>query len=540
MSTNNSYDAVPYPSNPFRQTHPNRLATLAKLFGLNPADITKCRLLEIGCAGGGNIVPMGEQLPSAELVGIDLSEQHIKAAREFVQTAGLENIQLHQKNIMDVDAGLGKFDFIICHGVYSWVPNDVRNQIFSICDELLTENGVAYISYNTYPGWHMRGMIREMMRYHTQQFEEPETRTKQARGILEFLATNAPAKTPYGQVLRREAVGLQNHSDSYLYHDHLEDVNEPCYFYQFVNLARKHNLEYLGEAEMSSMYHGHFPQQVTTTVDRVTSDLIQTEQYLDFVRNRTFRQTLLCRQHQPVNRLLSPESLKGFYIACALGPTKETAQNLNTNREVEFMHPSNNFRMRTDSPLVKAALANLSAEWPQAIEFEQLLHNAQRHVSGEGVIGASENERTLVSLGKTILECYVSDLAEIRAHPMPFSVKVSERPRASSVAIAQAENGVERITNLRHEMCAVNEFSRKVLSLLDGNRSREDCLSALVEMVRTGEIVIQGSDASLTSDLSQKSLDNLSKSLDKSLKYLARVGLLLEPSRSERTEVVIS
>lgn len=77
---------------------------------------------------------------------------------------------------MDIDDSLGRFDYILTHGVYSWVPPAVQEKILRLCASNLTEHGVAYVSYNVNPGWSMRGMLRDMMCYHASRFEDPRER----------------------------------------------------------------------------------------------------------------------------------------------------------------------------------------------------------------------------------------------------------------------------------------------------------------------------------------------------------------------------
>ncbi|MEX1042790.1 MAG: class I SAM-dependent methyltransferase, partial [Pirellulaceae bacterium] len=171
-----SYDVVPYPSHPFRQTHPEKLAAVGQLFGLKPAPIEKCRVLEIGCAGGGNLIPMADALPESQFMGVDLSQKQIESGQKSIEAIGLTNIELKHLNCTEIDDSFGKFDYIICHGVFSWVPREVQDRIMAVCRDNLQEQGVAFISYNTYPGWHMRGMIRDMMQYHVRNFEDPPRR----------------------------------------------------------------------------------------------------------------------------------------------------------------------------------------------------------------------------------------------------------------------------------------------------------------------------------------------------------------------------
>lgn len=154
-----SYTEVPYHSQAYSNSHPDRLATLGRIFNLSPASVENCRVLELGCASGGNIIPMAYYLPESEFVGIELNEGHVELAKKAASDLAVKNIQIRQGNILEADISLGIFDYIICHGVFSWVPESVQNKILSIASENLAENGIAYISFNTYPGWHMREMI---------------------------------------------------------------------------------------------------------------------------------------------------------------------------------------------------------------------------------------------------------------------------------------------------------------------------------------------------------------------------------------------
>ena len=223
-----SYDEVPYHSWPYRQSHPDRLATIALLFGMEPQPIERARILELGCAGGGNLIPMAETLPGSRFVGIDLSERELAEAQSLVEQLQLKNVELIHNNIVAVDQELGKFHYIIVHGLFSWVPPEVQDRILQICRENLEPNGVAYVSYNTYPGWRMRGMIRDMVCYHTEQLTGPRERVSQARALLRFLSRSAVNhKNAYAAYLAEELGLFSQVEDYYLFHDHLEKVNEP-------------------------------------------------------------------------------------------------------------------------------------------------------------------------------------------------------------------------------------------------------------------------------------------------------------------------
>src|SRR5207247_7326990 len=129
--------------------------------GVKTAPLECCRVLEIGCASGGNLLPMAEALPEASFLGIDLSERQINEGQQAIAALGLGNVELRHLNVLEIGPDFGLFDYIVCHGVYSWVPPVARDKILEVCRKNLAPNGVAYVSYNTLPGWHMRGMIRD-------------------------------------------------------------------------------------------------------------------------------------------------------------------------------------------------------------------------------------------------------------------------------------------------------------------------------------------------------------------------------------------
>src|SRR5262249_12745352 len=175
-----TYDQVPYDARPRYATHPDCLATLAVLLGMKPAPVDRCRVLEVGCATGGNLIPLAQALPQSTFVGFDLAPRQIEQGRRVAAAAGLGNIDLRPVGILDVDQSVGQFDYILCHGVYSWVGPDVRDAILRLCRDRLAPQGVAYVSYNTYPGWHLRAPIRDLMRYHVRDIPGRQDQIAQA------------------------------------------------------------------------------------------------------------------------------------------------------------------------------------------------------------------------------------------------------------------------------------------------------------------------------------------------------------------------
>ena len=187
-----AYDQVLYPGFPLAQTHPERLATIAGLLGMAAVPPDHSRVLELGCGDGGNLIPMALGLPESEFTGIDLAEQATARGRTVSQALGLKNISLRQMDLLEVSADLGQFDYILAHGVYSWVPPEVRDGVLRICRENLAPHGVAYVSYNAYPGFHRREMFREMMLHHVSSVHDPAGRYQEAVQLIAGLAKCKP------------------------------------------------------------------------------------------------------------------------------------------------------------------------------------------------------------------------------------------------------------------------------------------------------------------------------------------------------------
>src|SRR5262249_50525120 len=156
-------------------------------FGMKPAPPAQCRILELGCADGGNLIPMAEAFPDSEFVGIDLGGRQIADGQALVEALALRNISLRHLDILNVDASFGKFDYIITYGIFSWVPREVQDKILAVSREHLAPNGVAYISYNTYPGWRMRQILRDTAVYHTRNIDGLRERAQEVRRLLDTM-----------------------------------------------------------------------------------------------------------------------------------------------------------------------------------------------------------------------------------------------------------------------------------------------------------------------------------------------------------------
>lgn len=519
MSTTTSaanYDEIPYPSGPFRQTHPCHLATLLALFGVEPVPPTACRVLELGCASGGNLIPMAQDLPGSQFVGVDLSRRQIADGMAQLDQLPFDNIQLKAASILEIDDSYGQFDYIICHGVYSWVPRDVQQKILDIGHQRLSPRGVLYVSYNTYPGWHLRAIVRDMMLYHSASFDQARLQIEQSRLLLDFLVKSAtPHSEGYRQVLRDEASVLRHHSDGYLAHEHLETCNDPCYFHEFVARAENAGLQYLGDTDFSSMVITNLAAEVRELL--ATASFLQQEQYMDFLRGRAFRCSTLCHRELALSRHVDPQRLAKLHVGLT-GPLH--MEGPLDHQPADCQINGRTFQAR--APITKAALRHLESRRPAMTSCHELVETAQQALQDStgptAAIDEPARERLLADLATLLASRYL----EVAQEACPITTEIGERPQATPFARLQAQRG-DTITSRRHEQIKLDVLSRGVLRQLDGRHDRSMLAAWLRARISSGEITIRR-DGEVIQEIDAAQIEGL---LDAALKLLASNALLV-------------
>jgi 2-polyprenyl-3-methyl-5-hydroxy-6-metoxy-1,4-benzoquinol methylase len=481
-----SYDEVPYPNQAHSQTHPDRLAAMATLLGMQPAPPARCRVLELGCAAGANLIPMAYALPGSEFLGIDLSARQVADGQALVEALGLKNIELRHQDLLTAGADLGRFDYIIAHGLYAWVPPNVQDRVLALCGGHLDPQGVAFVSYDAYPYGHLRAVARDMMRYHSRGVADPVDRAARARELLTLLReAEPPEPRAYHLLLRAEHDRYAVRSDEYLLHECLGDVTEPLLFRDFADRAARHGLRYLTEVYYAATTLTRFPPRVVRYLERL--NVLEREQYLDFLNGRAFRQTLLCRQDVGDLPGLSPERLTSFYLAATPVLDDEAGSPAAA-------------AWRAGSPLAEAALGFLREVRPRWVGFEELHGAARARLDGDAVLvqSAAEHGRERQTLAESLLRALAAGAVELHASAPGFISEVRERPLASAVARAQVARGNSTVTALDHEDVGLAPEGAQLLFYLDGRHDRAALVEALVRFVEVNDLAVQRDGRAVT------------------------------------------
>ena len=295
------YKELGYKSYPFPFTTPAYLEAYGTLVGLKPPTAKTARVLELGATYGGNIISQAAHNPEATFVGIELSQDQVEKGNKIIGDAKLDNVSLVQGDILNFDESMGNFDYIIAHGFYSWISDEMKDKLLDIISNHLADNGIAYVSYNTYPGWHTMEEVRQLMLFANRGHDESTHKEKVLRGKTVGSLVGAQILN-YDNLKERNSKFLgalrsvMQKDDYYVGHDHLEPHNDPCYLYQFNDHLKANNLAYVGDADLTLSMVRTYDESIADKLEQLApNSQADQEQYLDFMLDTTFRKSIICK-----------------------------------------------------------------------------------------------------------------------------------------------------------------------------------------------------------------------------------------------------
>ena len=450
-------------------------------------------MLELGCGDGGNALSIGQSLPGAQVLGIDAAAAAIERGAALASAAGLDDrVELRTATFEQLDPEqLDRFDYVVAHGVYSWIPPQARVALLACVRRCLAPQGIAFVSYNAYPGSYLRDMARDILRYHLREVHESEAQLRGAHELMEaIVAIEEP--TPFARVLREHLERMLGYSDALLFHDDLAQISTPFYFHEFVEHGAAHGLQFLSEAELSESQMRGVPPSAAALMEALPADAVVREQYLDFFKNRMFRQTLLCHGEAGVRRALDDRVLERLWAA-----SSARAEGHATLGGDETFTTPEGYAMTTSEPHVRAAMHALAEAAPGAVAFGTLARAAAA-AAGPDVAPTLVADR----LREVLLQAYLARVVTLLGCPPPLVVEPGGRPLASPLARSQHAAGARAVSSLAHENVRLDgDLDPQLFGLLDSTRDR----------------------AALARELGRPRCE-----VDDALARLARVGLLLE------------
>ena len=450
-----AYNDIAYTSHPNFASHPDHLASVASLLGLDVAPVATARVLELACGDGTNLLPAAAALPQATFVGVDFAARPLEVARRMAGDLALANVRLLQLDLRELPADLGSFDYIIAHGLYSWIPADVRAHVLPLIARHLAPQGVAFVSYNTLPGCHARRAVWEMLKYHARAISDPSARLAAARALIAVVSAPLAGEDEIQAALREEVRHVGEGSDAVLAHDDMSEPNNPVYFHEFMADASRSGLAFLAEARLGAMASARLAPEVRQALAPL--DRLEREQYLDFIHFRRYRESLLCHAGALSRFVVQPPRALGMHVLPSLTLRRAMAS------------PDT---IPTADPQVTAIMQMLMARWPRSVPVAELADWRERMLPAD----AGSTRRPIEFV---LAELFVADLLDLRTVPAAAAAVPGERPEvfAPSRCISRERDVVP---TLYHEPLRLNDPNvRRIVGLLDGTRTRADLIRAV-------------------------------------------------------------
>ena len=464
------YDAIPYRGTVAQNTSPSHLAVCSLWHHGPRPPFQHFRLAELGCGDGANLLPLAFYDPDSTFIGIDNSRAELDLAHEGARCLGLENIHFVLKDVCDL--GPKEFepcDFVIAHGLYSWVPEDVRDAILSYCRQSLTPSGLAYISYNAQPGWATRRLVREtLLRARSVREAAVEDKAEKAIEMAAHLLEDLPSRDyAFAVLLAEELERVRDGKPGYVFHEYLAQVNEGFWLRDFVKRARRNGLDYVADAQFCR-WEGHVSTELKHALAKRNLDPIEQEEAADLLGDRYFRASILRRPDAPPDPTTRRELLEEVHIATSLcaksGPFEPT------EGMVERFLSKDGPEVTLDASITKAAVVLLAAQWPLGMRLETLYLQATKLLASNGCEVPTGARSQLSDELMTLFEAGQIDL---RLKEPAYHTEIPEYPQAHALARFEAEHR-EALTTPYHLTIPFEPQELALVRALDGSRSRAE------------------------------------------------------------------
>jgi len=450
------YDQVAYPGVAYPFATPDRMSVFATLHGLAPTLPCESTVLELGCGDGANLLAIAQRFPKARCIGVDASESALAVARRRAAACGLTNVDLHQLDLAALDSPgpLPPCDYIIAHGLLSWVAPHVRKGILALVGQVLKTSGVAMLSFLTFPGQHDLEPLRALMRHHVANVRDPKKRIEQARDIALWQLERT--QRLYGEArakLMHELV-LEWHQmpDAVFLHDLLADERHPLTLSAFSSEAGQAGLQWLANARMNEPRKELLPESLRDLV-REVEDPIRRQSYLDCFLMTRFRTSLFARASAPIKRSAQPSDFASFFATSII--PREQLPDIQT-------------------VVVETSVGSIRLS-PEATRLLRHLADQRPHAVALNTVGDPE------VVGLAASELWLAEAIDLTLTPPTFTKALSTTPTASPLSRLLATERRETVTTLWHREVPLDEEAAAALAACDGLTPASDLKSDLLE-----------------------------------------------------------
>lgn len=407
------YEETPYIGYPVPAAHPWRIAWTSFVRGGPAPDMTRPRILEIGCGDGAHLLSVAAFEPEWTAHGLDGSARAVDSARAVAADCGLGNITFERVDLAEARVAPGAWDFVIAHGVYSWIDAGRRAALRRLVRTALAPAGLAYISFNALPAWGLRGRVRDLLRRHPQL-----PPVELARRLLPHASEDI-----WGRLVTHELNRLVEARPDYLAHEYLEEENEAFWLGDFLRDAAADGLAWVGDTQFDTD-EGRWIENARVALDVPG---LAGEEMADLLGYRQLRAVVLARDDAPHHPAPNDDMLvDGSFVAGRVtGTTEEFAVH---EPGTAVMRALNGMEIQVPDPLARAALLELAAIYPDALAPNELLARAHATLAARQVTPDPDEPRRV---REGLLRLWRAGALELRRHKPRLCVPATASPRVS-------------------------------------------------------------------------------------------------------------
>lgn len=458
------YNEIPYIFQADVRTYPGLTGALGLLYGLDTKPLEKARILDLGCAQGANILPIAERFPGAYCVGVDLAQEQINQGKAMIDHLKLKNIELLCMDFQKLELEPQSFDYIITHGLFSWIPQNLQAPLIRTLQHYLAPQGLAHISFNTLPAWSLRLALKDFLTNLTAQLPSYTEKVDSAYAFLQGLQQPHLQHMRFERFLGDDIKLILKQNKHYIAHDFLEPDNHPIHYKDFHALCHTCGLQILGESQLRRHILNQLDPTLQTFYKSLASNELEYNGLYDFLNFRTFRNMLVCHEAVPLEENPLPSSFSKLYVSSPLKPDKESL-GLDPSQSLNF---SGKGKLSVTKPLDKAVLLSLAEAYPNNLSLEELLKKTAFYLEQQGYTFEAESIMDIIGF---LFYAYTKNQIDFWTHPLTIQPKLDHPLSARPLNRYLAKHTSHPVINEHYEMIQINDAQKAVLCSLDGTQT---------------------------------------------------------------------
>jgi hypothetical protein len=478
-----AYDSVDYPSGVDAQLTPDHIRAVGLFHGWDAPDPATASVLEIGCYDGLNLIAVAAVYPRARCVGFDLAARGIEQGRLIARAAGVDNVELRHDDILEFPRAGEQFDYVVCHGVYSWVPQAVRDALPGLIAARLAPGGVAYLGYDALPGCGAKYAIATYLQRLVGRIPEFDARLDATEQVIDTLARNHDATSQLKPQLEALRTMLRSLDRGYVFHDWLAPHYRPDWTREVAARSAAAGLRHVADVTFGDDASYDLDEDARRLLALAGDDFVERADALAVLRGtRLFRTDLLVRADAPPAPL--PDAMHRISYTFLGNRVPSEPSDAGASR----FDVGENLLVTAD-PTLAAILDALEAAAPGELGFDALRRTT----------GAEPPE-----LEATLRGLVLRSVLQVHSTPQPFTLTPGERPLAGRLIRAMLNMGDQAVSLRHRRVVAGDKPARLLMALCDGTRTVPDLAQFMQDAL--GEPVSGEQVAASILDLARRQL----------------------------------